>query len=68
MKEWMVITYITALSVMLYYGTQTEFNVVSKCCKYEYKKIPKALNPDNYSMLCLNCKQWCDLIEIRETK
>ena len=47
----------------LYYsGT---YKQVSHCCEYNYSVISKG---NDHKSWCLNCKKWCEVIEIKEKK
>ena len=65
MKYPIVIGYILLSILAIYFSTKPSFKLVSECCNSEYRELPKK---DGYAMMCLNCKKWCDLIEIREIK
>ena len=65
MKYPIIIGYILLSIAAIYLFAKPSFKLVSKCCEYEYRELPKK---DKYAMMCLNCKKWCDLIEIRETQ
>ena len=65
MKYPVVIGYVLLSMLAIYLFAKPSFKLVSECCKYQYKELPKR---DGYAMMCLNCKKWCDLIEIREIK
>ena len=68
MKYPVIITYVLLSMAAVYFFAKPSFTLVSKCCKYEYREIPKKLHHDGYAMMCLNCKLWCDLIEVKETQ
>ena len=65
MKYPVVIGYILLSMIMVYIFSKPSFKLVSECCNSEYKELPKK---DGYAMMCLNCKKWCDLMEIKETQ
>ena len=65
MKYPVVIGYVLLSMLAIYLFAKPSFKLVSECCKYQYKELPKR---DGYAMMCLNYKKWCDLIEIREIK
>lgn len=65
MKYPVIAIYVILSTLAIYYLGKPSFKVVSKCCKSEYRELPKK---DGYAMYCLDCKQWCELIEIKETK
>ena len=65
MKYPIVIGYILLSMAAVYFFTKPSFKLVSECCKYDYREIPRN---QGYDFLCIECKKWCDLIEIKETK
>ena len=65
MKYPVVIGYVLLSMLAIYLFAKPSFKLVSECCKYQYKELPKR---DGYAMMCLNCKKWCDLIEIKNIK
>ena len=65
MKYPVIIVYIAISALVIYFFAKPSFKLVSECCKSEYRELPKK---DRYAMMCLNCKKWCDLIEVKETK
>ena len=65
MKYPVIIGYVLLSMLVVYIFAKPSFKLVSECCKYEYRELPKR---DGYAMMCLNCKKWCDLIEVKETK
>ena len=65
MKYPVIITYVLLSMAAIYFFAKPSFKLVSECCKSEYRELPKK---DGYAMMCLNCKKWCDLIEVKETK
>ena len=66
MKYPIIIGYILLSILAIYFSAKPSFKLVSECCKSEYRELPKKLAPDGYAILCLNCKKWCDLIEVKE--
>tara|TARA_R110002012_G_scaffold274032_2_gene460205 strand:+ start:2263 stop:2460 length:198 start_codon:yes stop_codon:yes gene_type:complete len=65
MKYPVIIGYILLSIAAIYFLTKPSFKLVSECCKYEYRELPKR---NGYDMMCLNCKKWCDLIETQNIK
>ena len=62
MKYPVIITYVLLSMAAVYMFANPSFKLVSECCKAEYKEIPRK---NGYAMFCLDCKKWCDLIEVR---
>tara|TARA_R110001583_G_scaffold138687_1_gene290446 strand:+ start:275 stop:472 length:198 start_codon:yes stop_codon:yes gene_type:complete len=65
MKYPVIITYVLLSMAAVYFFAKPSFKLVSECCESQYRELPKK---NGYAMYCLNCKKWCDLIEIKETK
>ena len=65
MKYPLIIGYFVIAIFAIYYGTKPSFKLVSECCQYNYREIPRN---DGYYFLCIECKKLCDLIEIKETQ
>ena len=65
MKYPIIMIYIVLSTLAIYYFAKPSFKLVSKCCQYEYREIPRN---EGYDFLCIECKKWCDLIEVKETK
>ena len=68
MKYPLIIGYMMLSFVIVYYSAKPSFKVVSDCCKNEYREILRADRKTGPNFLCLNCKKWCDLVEIKEIK
>ena len=64
MKYPVIITYVLLSMAAVYFFAKPSFKLVSECCKYEYREM---LRHSSYDFLCLECKKWCDLIEVKET-
>ena len=65
MKYPIVIGYILLSTLAVYFFAKPSFKLVSDCCKNEYKELPRR---DGYEPYCLECKKWCELIEVKETQ
>ena len=63
MKYPVIIVYILLSMAAVYLFAKPSFKLVSECCKSEYRELPKK---DGYAMMCLDCKKWCDLIEVKD--
>jgi len=66
MKYPVIIGYVLISMAVVYFCTKPSFKVVSECCKDSYREVLRADIPTGPNYLCLNCKKWCDLVEIKE--
>ena len=68
MKYPLIIGYILISIAAIYFFAKPSFKLVSSCCKDNYREILRADIRTGPNFLCLNCKKWCDLVEVKETK
>ena len=59
--------FIVAFMAIKYLGT-SDYKLVSMCCKADYRSLTRSQNQEGREPYCLECKKWCELIEIRETQ
>ena len=65
MKYPVIITYVLLSMAAMYFFGKPSFKLVSECCESQYREMPKK---DGYEPYCLQCKKWCKLIEVKETR
>ena len=59
--------FIIAILAVKYMGTP-EYKLVSVCCEADYKSLTRSQKQEGQEPYCLECKKWCELIEVKETK
>ncbi len=44
------------------------YKLVSECCNSDYRILTRSQKQEGQEPYCLDCKKWCELIEVKETK
>ena len=63
----LTIYFIVCMFAVEYLG-KPQYKLVSTCCEAEYKSLTRSQNQGGQEPYCLNCKKWCELTEVKETK
>jgi len=57
--------YFIICALAIYYLPKSSKVLVSDCCKSEYRSLQRSQKRVGQEPYCLECKKWCELIEIR---